>query len=171
MNRRLALVLIAATALTAGCARKPPAPATSGPRFDSVRKGDLSIRLEINKDTLAPGESFVVTVKALNTGSEPIHLTADTGAKAYVQIYHNTGLGWEHVATYPQAATQVVTPWTLQPGVQWVQHMTLTVSPDWPQNEPLRVVAHLNGAPNIRPMLLIEVQPPGQPATQPAAKQ
>lgn len=77
-----------------------------------------------DKDTYAPGEQINVSVRLVNKGIAPIHLTFGTSAKAYFSVYASNG---NYVCGIPVVALQVITKITIEPGqsvrygAQWDQ--------------------------------------------------
>lgn len=161
MKRLIAVSLITGMVLlAAGCRRQSELRDTGQP-FETIRQGDLSLRMELSELTPARGERLEVTLRALNTGDEYMTVPSNTGAPAYVDLYRYDGVGWNRFKTYPEAATMVMNPWKLSPGVEWQHTMSLPVEPSWPMGEPIRVVGRLNGIDDVTPSLTIQVQPAG----------
>ena len=67
---------------------------------------------------------------------------------------------WEEVKRYPQAETTTMNPWTLEANSHRTFEMQLTVQPDWPTGEPLRMTAELNGRKDVSPSLTLTVHLP-----------
>jgi len=127
---------------------------------NSVEIDGLKVTIKVPKRSFVTGERFQVLITADNTTRHPIRIPAASGAPVYVRIWRHTGLSWEEVKRYPEAATTIMTPWTLQPHQQWTRIMNLTVEPDWPTDELLRITAELNGREDASPALTVEVSPP-----------
>lgn len=119
----------------------------------------LAVSLEAPKRTFDPGETFTVTVIAQNRTERAMRIVATSGALVYVRIWRHTGLGWEEVKRYPQAATTALTPWTLKSNSARGFALQLTAQPDWPTGEPLRLTGELNGRAEASPGVTIEVAP------------
>lgn len=126
---------------------------------ESAEAGGLAVRIEAPKTTFLRGEEFKVAVVARNTTQKPMRIDAVTGAPVYLRIWRYTGLGWEQVKRYPQVATMVMNPWTLEPRSERRFELNLVVEPDWPTNEALRLTAELNGRGDVVPGILIAVVP------------
>lgn len=126
--------------------------------WNTMQKGGLEVRLQLAERHYLVGDQVKVTVEARNTGGEPIRIPADTGARVLVKVYQHTGTGWEQVKRYPQAATMVMSPWTLEPGAAAGPfELVVPVEPDWPTNEILRLTAELNGRPDVAPGVAITI--------------
>ena len=124
---------------------------------NSVRVNGLVVQIDPSNTIVVRGETFKVVVVGRNTTREPIRIDARTGAPVYVRIWRHTGLAWETVKRYPEVATMVMTPWTLAPHSERRFELNLTVGPDWPTNEPLRLTAELNGRTDLVPHVDIMV--------------
>jgi len=149
--------LLLAAVVLGGCAN-PKAVDLSPP--NSVEIDGLKVTIKVPKRSFVTGEQFRVLITACNTTRHPIRIPAAGGAPVYVRIWRHTGLSWEEVKRYPEAATTIMTPWTLPAGQKWTRIMNLTVEPDWPTGELLRVTAELNGREDASPALTVEVTPP-----------
>lgn len=130
---------------------------------NTVKTDGLEVSLDVPKRNFKPGETFRVKLTARNTTKDPMRILATTGAPVYVRIWRHTGLGWEEVKRYPRAATMVMSPWTLEPHSVRSFVMQLTVEPDWPTAEALRITAELNGRREAAPGVTIEVFTTVQP--------
>ena len=119
----------------------------------------LAVSLEVSKRTFDPGETFTVTVIAQNRTQRAMRIVAASGALVHMRIWRHTGLGWEEVKRYPQAATTALTPWTLKGNSARRFALQLTVQPDWPTGELLRLTGELNGKAEASPGITIEVAP------------
>ncbi len=119
----------------------------------------LRLKIELPKSKLVRGESFKLAVTATNRTFKPIHIEANTGTPVYVRVWSKEPVGWEQVRRYPQATTMVMSPWTIQARKTRRFEMQLTVEPDWPTCEPIRLTAELNGRDGLRPELTVEIVP------------
>ena len=154
-----AACLLLTTAMLVGCAGSG---ADLRP-VNTVEVDGLSVSVEILKRDFNIGETFVATVTAENRTKMPIEIIARTGAPVYMRLWRHTGLTWQEVKRYPEAATMVMSPWTLAPGDRRVFARQLVVEPDWPTAELLRLTAELNGRDEVAPALVIEVHPSARP--------
>jgi len=139
------------------------------PLRSSVQTDGLSVSIEIPKRVLDLGEDLQVIVAAANVTGRPIRIIADTRALVYVKIWRHTGLDWEEVKRYPQAATMVMTPWSIEGGSERRFVMLLTVEPDWPTGEVLAMTGELNGWEQAIPQVKLEVAPPSRAVPSPPA--
>ena len=126
---------------------------------DSAEATGLTVRIEAPKTTFLTGEEFKAVVVARNTTHKPMRIDATTGAPVYLRIWRHTGLGWEQVKRYPQVATMVMNPWTLEPRSERRFELHLVVEPDWPTNEALLLTAELNGRGDVVPSIFIGIVP------------
>jgi len=159
MRRKLDLMAAVPMAICSILAAGCDSPDVVGPTLE-VSDDDgtgLVVGIELPKSHFVPGEHLAVKVTAQNTTDEPMSILAQTGAPVYVNIWRNTGLGWDTVKRYPQAATMVMSPWELSAGQTRTFTLRLTVEPDWPTGEPLRMTAQLNGRESITPGIIITV--------------
>jgi hypothetical protein len=145
-------VLLTALLVLSGC--KGPQ-IELGPNTAGVN--GLVVQIDPSNTIVVKGETLKVVVVGRNTTREPIRIDARTGAPVYVRIWRYTGLAWETVKRYPEVATMVMTPWTLAPHSERWFELNLTVGPDWPTNEPLRLTAQLNGRTDVVPHVDIMV--------------
>jgi len=145
-------VLVAALALS-GCADR------AGIEVDkaTVESAGLSVSMEMPKSSFVVGESFALAVTAENKTLRPIPVYPDSGAPVYVRVWRHTGITWRQVKRYPPTAVVVMKRWELSPGGRRRFTMKLTVEPDWPTGEPLKLTAELNGRDDAAPGVLILV--------------
>jgi len=148
------LLCLALPAALAGCTQQ-----TLDDRpVNAVRKGDLDVRIELPRRHYLVGETMDVTVTAHNHGDQPVFVPAGSGAKVLVRVYCHAGTGWELAKRYPQAATMVISPWSLAPGETAGPFvLKVPVEPDWPTHEILRVTGELNGLPDVAPGVAVTV--------------
>lgn len=166
--RLLACVLVAMGCSVTGCAEPEAPPPAVGERFEMVRRETLAVQMGSAQRAVQVGETLEVTIRAMvdQDAKAPVQIVAPTGAKAQVEVQYHTGLGWETVKRYPQAATQQIVRWSIGPGEVWQQTLTLPVEPDWPTNEPLRLLGYLNGRRNVAPTLRVSVLPRSERQTE-----
>ena len=155
MKLAVSLTFLAACLTCAGCPRKQ----IDLTEQNFVESDGLAVGIELPKREFLTGEVFETTVYAVNKTREPIAIEATTGAQVYLRIWRKTVVGWDEVKRYPQAAVLVMTPWQVAPRETRRFTMRLTVEPDWPTHEPLRITAELNGRPAISPGMIIRVTP------------
>ena len=152
---RLSLLVIAAVFLSAGCNKQEvDTTPTNVTEIDG-----LAVSLNIPSRLLTMRERFVLTVTAHNRTRQPMQIEAETGAPVYVRIFRHTGLVWEEIKRYPTSTTMIMSFWTLQPGAKRSFMMDMTVEPDWPVGEPLRITVELNGRAEVSPGVVVEVNP------------
>ena len=152
-------VAAAIVAIAAGCG---PQKIDATP-VNTVEVDGLSVSLELPDRQFRTGQQARAVVVARNLTDRPIPIDARTGAPVYIRILRFTGISWEDVKRYPEAATMVMSPWTLDAGAQRTFVMNLTVEPDWPTGEIIRITAGLNGREEASPGLAVEVMPPTVP--------
>jgi len=145
-------VLVAALALS-GCADRAGIEVGKA----TVESAGLSVGLEIPTSSFVVGESFEIAVTAENKTLKPITIRPDSGARVYVRVWRNTGITWRQVKRYPPTAVVVMRSWQLPPGGRRRFAMELTVEPDWPTGEPLKLTAELNGRDDAAPAAIILV--------------
>lgn len=152
-----ALLLLAGLGLPLGCTQAPePGPS---PTVDVERQGDLALRLEVDRQQVRVGESLELTLTATNTGEQPMRIEATSGAEVIVTIWRRQWNDWIRVKEYPEAAIQVLSPWTLGAESERTFTRSIPVQPDWPVLEQMRLTTELNGRPDVRPEVMITVQP------------
>ncbi|MGC9455100.1 MAG: hypothetical protein ACP5HU_09580 [Phycisphaerae bacterium] len=146
--------------LSAGCAGSNGE--LDDPEAPRVAESDnLRLTIDVSDRQVAVGDKLTVNLTAENIGSEPVAITARSGAKMIVRIWEKTPAGWTTVKQYPEAAIMVLTPWALQAGEQKQFDMELQVDKDWPTAETIRLTAELNGRPELRAGAKIDVAPRG----------
>lgn len=126
-------------------------------RTASVQSGGLKVSVSVPKRFLHPGEKVDVVVTATNTTAAAMRISANSTAPAYVRLWRLATLDWERIMRFPKTPTMIMRPWTLSAWGRRTFPMTLTVSPDWPTNQPLRITGELNGRPDAVPDLLVRV--------------
>ncbi len=145
-----------ATAMS-GCQESGWPFAASAPQVVSAAEG-MVVSMEVPRRIFRVGEKFVVNVTIRNLlKKQQIAIMADSGAPVYVRLFRHTGLAWDQMKRYPETTTMVMTPWTLAPLEQRSYAVQLTVEPDWPTYEPLRLTAEVNGEKKIKAFATIEV--------------
>ena len=154
--RLTALLICLSACAWAGCVQ--------GPKVDLrdrnfVQAGGLAVGIELPKREFAVGEQFDVSVVARNDTRRPIAIEATTGALVYLRVLRSTTSGWEEVKRYPGSAVMLMSSWELAPRGTRTFTLHLTVEPDWPTNEPLRLTAELNGKPKVSPGIVVRVMP------------
>jgi hypothetical protein len=157
MTRNILAASMLAAMVLAGCNGDGSDKIMTGP-VNAVEADGLGATLTIPTRNYRIGDKVPASITVTNTTDEPATIRATTGAPIYLHVERWTGLAWEPVLTFPEAAIMVMSPWTLKPGASRTFEMTLTVEPDWPTNEMLRLVAEVNGRPQLRPALTFEVE-------------
>lgn len=152
---RLWLLGVVGMTVMGGCAREE----IDIRPINTAEIDGLAVSLEVPKRTFDPGETFAVTVIAQNRTQRAMRIVAASGALVHMRIWRHTGLGWEEVKRYPQAATTALNPWTLKGNSERRFALQLTVQPDWPTGELLRLTGELNGKAEASPGITIEVAP------------
>lgn len=156
----LAIGVVGTGVVLAGCAVNNGE--LDDPDVSRVAESDnLRLTLDVSERQVAIGDKLTVRLTARNTGSEPIDITARSGALMLVRIWRETPVGWTTVKQYPEAAIMIIRPWTLEAGEQRQFDMALTVDKDWPTAETIRLTAELNGRDDVRAGVKIEVAPRG----------
>jgi len=155
MKTLVLLMAIGVALALAGCP-KPAEPIEQGIAA-KVSKGDLALELRVPRRNVVRGQTVPVTVTASNLGKEEMTVEATSGALVYVRLWRRTALGWEQVKRLPETAAMVIQHWALPPGQSKAFELNLTVSPDWPTGEPLRITTELNGRPEVRAGGVIQV--------------
>lgn len=154
-NLLLALLVVAGAG---GCASVGPQPIGNTVEIDG-----LAVTVEVPKRQLQVGQQFRVLVTVENRTKEAMRIPAASGAPYYIRIWRHTGLAWEEVKRYPEAVTMIMSPWTLEGKSTRTFAPILTVAPDWPTNELLRITAELNGREQASPGVNVEVLPAAGP--------
>jgi hypothetical protein len=146
--------------ILAGCSVEPGAggPAAAAP--DRARSKDgLELSLSIPKARLRPGQHAEATVTAVNRSRQPITIPAASNAPVYLRLWRYTGYSWEQFKQLPEASALLMKPWRLEPGQKKDFPVAFEVTLDWPTAERLRMTAELNGRPDVRPDVLLKVEP------------
>ncbi len=160
MSRASQIVVPAAlaAALLSGCPPEPTRPTTQpGLPATSTAEEHAAVRLELPGRHFAVGDQFKIRLTVSNPSSRTIKIPAGPGAPIKVRIWRHTGMGWDEIKIYPQAAELTTRAWQLAPGAKRSFEMLLTVEPDWPTQDPVAVVAELNGRPDLQALRIIKV--------------
>jgi hypothetical protein len=156
-NRTAILAAVGAGVLSlmAGCGGAGSAgTGVAGP----VRAGGLLLSLDLPSQA-ATGQQVRAALTVRNDSLWTQRIVAPTGAPVVVRVYRRGEFGWELFARYPQFAAAVLTPWSLKPRQERVFPLPLTVGPDWPVSQPLRLVVELNGRPAAQVERMMTVVP------------
>lgn len=151
--KSVSLLLLVVAATMPGCRRGEMASVLR----NSVEADGLVVSIELPKRSFTVGERSEVVVTATNTTGKAMTIFASSGAPVYLHIWRHTGLSWEKVKRYPRTATMVMTPWRIEGRGERRFVMPLTVEPDWPTGEILKISAELNGRPEASPQLTFQV--------------
>lgn len=148
--------MLSATLFVGGCGLfGKPAKPISTIETNTVEGGGMSLTIELPKRHFAAGENINIRIIAQNTGTETLVFKSPTTALYKVTIFRMTPMGWRWANQYPQASMKVSSDWELQPGKNVKYNQVIPVGRDWPMDEPLRLVAELVGAPNVKcPMII-----------------
>jgi hypothetical protein len=120
-------------------------------------KDGVALVLDLPKDRFEPGETFTATITLKNRSGEPLEIEASSSALYKIHLMRPHRTDWQTFKTYPDAAAMVITPWTLPAGEERAFTPELTVAEDWPTHELIRVQAEINGLPEIKTAVDIEV--------------
>lgn len=165
MKKSVIVLLLSASMLPGGCALfrgsvEPDKPAVAV-ETNTVEGAGMTLTIELPKRRFTHGENINIRIVARNTGEKVIVFESPTSALYKVTIFRRTHAGWRWVNQYPQAAMKVRTTWKLQPGQTARYHQVVPVGRDWPMGEPLKLVAELVGAPDLKcPMIIEAIAPP-----------
>ncbi|MCK4602249.1 MAG: hypothetical protein KAU28_07270 [Phycisphaerae bacterium] len=139
-------------AMLAGCAAE-----VGPPTFTAESRG-LAVTIELPKRDFLVGEQFTVTLTARNKTSQPIRIEARNSSPYILRLWRHTGTAWDQAKEYPEVALAVMSPWTLRGGARRTFIARLTVEPDWPTGELLRLSGELNGRPDAAPGVAVSVR-------------
>jgi len=156
MKFAAALLSLLAAGGIPGCGAQE-APRIHLSETNAVESGGLAVSIRLSKEAFTVGEKVSVLLKAYNLTNRPISIEAASGALVFVKIWRHTGLGWEQLKCYPQSAVMALNPWTLAPRSERNFSLQLTVEPDWPVGELVRITGELNGWPDASAGVIIEV--------------
>jgi hypothetical protein len=139
-----------------GCQPQKPV----APVWQDSKQG-LTVQLSVPHRAFAQGEVIPVTVTASNTSDKDMTISANSQAKVVVTVSRETVAGLEEVKRYPATPTMVAAEWRLPAGSAqpFTQTLNVTVSPDWPTYEGLKLAAWLNGRPDVKPAGEIKIYP------------
>ena len=144
-----------------GCSSPEPPSVQPPPTFDTTTAtasaDDLRVTIHLPQTTFAPGDKVLVKIVASNKTSGGIRIKAGTGAPYYIHLLQYKDAGWKQIKVYPSAATIITQEWVIPPHETRTFAPVLTVEPDWPMYENLRLEVNLNGREDVRPFLHIEV--------------
>jgi len=159
MRKPAILLWLCVSMLGSGCGflRGPAQPTVPAAPIETntVEGEGMSLTIELPKRHFTTGENINIRIIAHNTGEKAIVFESHTSSLYKVTIYRMTSAGWRWVNQYPQAAMKLRTTWKLQPGQTVRYNQVVPVGRDWPMGEPLRLVAELAGAPEVKcPMII-----------------
>ena len=147
-------IIALAAAVLAGC---QGAPLAMKGEHNTVSAGDIAVSLEVPKRFYNVGEKFQAVVYVQNKTDRPVTISADSGAPVFVRLSHHTNVGEVQLKQYPQFSLIFVRVWTLNPHEIRSFPLELTVEPDWPSGELIRLSGEVNGRPEIQPGVMISV--------------
>jgi len=156
------LMLLGGVALASGCARQEMQTGPAG-LVDTVERDGLAVTIESSQPTVRAGEELRLVVTVRNTTRRAVRIDARSGAPVYLRLWRNAGLYWNQVKRYPEAATMILSPWSLPARQQRQFVLALPVEPDWPTGESLKITAEINGRPELEPSVRVIVHPPIRP--------
>ncbi len=160
MKQILPCFIVAAGWLLVGCSTPEPS-SVQAPTLDTTTAtasaDGLQLTIHLPKATFAPGDKFPVKIVATNKTPRGIRIKAGTGAPYYIYLLQYKNAGWKQIKTYPSAAAIVTREWVISPHKTRTFAPVLTVEPDWPMYENLRLGVNLNGREDVAPFLNIEV--------------
>jgi len=147
-------MLTAVVLLAGGCA---PGPRGDGPSV--VRLNSAAAEMAVPDRTVHRGQVLGVGIATWNLGKEPLTVTR-TGSSVYrVEAARHDGIGWVTFRTYPATDAMVLRKLTLEPGSRRDDSVLVTVEPDWPGGEVVRLQAVMNGWPELRMSDFVTVRP------------
>ena len=161
MKQLLPCFVAAAGWLMVGCSTPEPSPVQVTPKLDTTTvtasADDLQLTIHLPQTTFAPGDKFPVKIVATNKTSQGIRIKAATSAPYYIYLLQYKDASWKRIKTYPSASAIVATQWVIPPHGTRTFVPVLTVEPDWPMYENLRLVVSLNGREDVAPFFNIEI--------------
>ncbi len=149
-------ILTTAALLLFGCASAKLPTGLIGER-NSVSASDIAVSVEVPKRFFNVGEKFTAVISVRNLTGQPVTIPAGSGAPVFVRLWRYTPLGEVEVKQYPQFDSMVMHDWTLQPNEVRSFPLGLTVEPDWPRGELMRLTGEVNGRPQLQPGIMISV--------------
>jgi len=126
---------------------------------NSMTLAGLKVSLTVPDREFAPGERFEAAVTVENVSDRTVTLAADSAAPVYVRLWRHPAIGWDEIRQYPWTPGLQGAARSLPPGYSQTHTMELTVEPNWPTNEFLRLTAEANGMPQLMPGVSIMVLP------------
>ncbi|NQU76345.1 MAG: hypothetical protein HQ546_08555 [Planctomycetes bacterium] len=157
------LIIVAAGLVPPGCGWRnwfSRSPSQTQLSTGKAIGGDLSTTVMVDRRIARIGDKLDISLMAENTSSDPIPVEADTTAPMLVTVWrYNMANGWQRAKVYPEVSITQRSAWVLQRHEKRKFFMTVPVEPDWPTLELLRITAELNGRPDVRPFVLIEISP------------
>ena len=149
MKIALALVVTIVATLLSGCGDGSATISnTTGavdPTRSTVTANGLTLTIDLPETTFVNGEKIPVKIVADNKTNNRLHFKSKTAAVYTLRLLRHDGLNWSCVRSWPAGAVVVTTTWGISPGQSQTFAPMLTVTPDWPTYEPLRLEAQING--------------------------
>jgi len=163
MKTGIATMALLSAAMLAGCQTGAAKKGLSPGATNTAAAEGLCVTLELTKRDFVVGEKMNVTITARNLTSQPLTIKAASETPYFVKVWHNIGVGWEVVKQYPQSEMLIMTAWRLAAKAERKFNVSVSVEPDWPTGELLRLTAELNGRPKPVPGVTITVAPLPEP--------
>ena len=144
-------------ALGAGCQMQSKAPRTL---TGEAASGNLHLTLRTDRRVAHVGDTLTLTVEAKNTGWTGMTIEAATAAPVIATVWrYDSVKGWVRYKDFPPVSYRTRQKWDLGLGQRRDFTMKLAVGADWPVLETLKITAELNGRPDARPHVLLNIQP------------
>jgi len=151
---RLTIVLGLMAAVCVGCT--PRDSMDKGFIVQAVKEG-LTLEMSVPERHYVSGQTIPLTIMARNETRDDMVIDAGSGALVAVTVWRRTELGWEKVKRLPETAVMMPSPWKLPAKGSHTFTMNLSVTPDWPTGEWLKLTGELNGKPGVTPAGLVEI--------------
>lgn len=159
MKRLLTVLLAAGLLIAAGCKPKQQLREYEPLNMDVATSNDMIVTMDVAKDRYLPGELINVNVRVRNISNHPMTIQSNSTSHVRVIAYRQTPLGWDTLSVYPVGTAPQNNAWALGAGEMTIFPVPVRVGPIWPQGDYVKLVAEVNGRPDVAPAVQVFILP------------
>ncbi len=148
-----------ASVVIAGCSSPPALREMAGVRDEASWSG-VALAVEVPGRQFSASQFVPVYVRLTNMNSTPVTIQSPNNQEITISVFVPTPVGWKKLKDYyPTTLAQAPTTWTLAAGQSQVFSVPLTVEAEWPTNSDVRLIAEVNGRPQLRTAVEVFILP------------